>query len=173
MAVIRKQVRNGGRVTLTHREDTRWCRTIPEAGKLILQATAMGEGGEIFVLDMGESVNISYLAEQMIRLSGHEPGTDINIVYTGLRPGEKLAEELFRDDENLEATNHEKLRLANHVRSERREVLHTYQEFRAGVQACDDKAVRATLLSAIPELSGNENADQDGPTILNFKIKPK
>lgn len=171
--LFRKQIRNGGPVTVTHPEATRFFMTIPEACQLILQATAMGQGGEIFVLDMGESVNISYLAEQMIRLSGHEPGADINIVYTGLRPGEKLAEELFRDDENLESTTHEKLRLANHVRSERREVLLTYQAFKAGVQACDDKAVRATLLSAIPELSANESADQDGPTILNFKIKPK
>jgi FlaA1/EpsC-like NDP-sugar epimerase len=168
--LFRKQIRDGGPVTVTHPDATRFFMTIPEACQLILQATAMGEGGVIFVLDMGDSINITYLAEQMIRLSGHEPGNDINIVYTGLRPGEKLAEELFRDDESLEQTTHDKLRLANHIRSERREVLHTYQEFEAAVLACDEKAVKDTLLSAIPELS--QNLDEDGPTILNFKIKP-
>jgi FlaA1/EpsC-like NDP-sugar epimerase len=170
--LFRKQIRNGGPVTVTHPDATRFFMTIPEACQLILQATAMGQGGEVFVLDMGESINITYLAEQMIRLSGHEPGTDINIVYTGLRPGEKLAEELFRDDENLEQTAHDKLRLANHIRSERREVLYTYEQFKNGVLACDEKSVRATLRSAIPELPEYESNEQ-GPTILNFKIKPK
>lgn len=171
--LFKEQIRHGGPVTVTHPDATRYFMTIPEACQLILQATAMGEGGEIFVLDMGDSVNITYLAEQMIRLSGHEPGRDINIVYTGLRPGEKLAEELFRDDENLAPTTHQKLRLANHVRSERREVLTTYQEFKAAVMACDETKVREILLQAVPELS-QQSADQiDGPTILNFKIKPK
>ena len=85
--------------------------TIPEACQLILQASAIGEGGEIFVMDMGESINIAYLAEQMIRLSGHEPGLDIPIVFTGLRPGEKLHEELFHEDENLSPTRSDKLML--------------------------------------------------------------
>ncbi|MEM7468801.1 MAG: nucleoside-diphosphate sugar epimerase/dehydratase, partial [Pseudomonadota bacterium] len=171
--LFKQQIKNGGPLTVTHPDATRYFMTIPESCQLILQATAMGEGGEIFVLDMGESVNITYLAEQLIRLSGHEPGKDINIVYTGLRPGEKLAEELFRDDENLSSTEHNKLHLANHVRTERREVLTTYEEFKLSVADCDDARVRETLLLAIPELSQNGGQDQDGPTILNFRIKPK
>ena len=171
--LFKEQIRQGGPVTVTHPEATRYFMTIPEACQLILQATAMGEGGEIFVLDMGDSVNITYLAEQMIRLSGHEPGNDINIVYTGLRPGEKLAEELFRDDENLAPTKHHKLHLADHVRSERREVLTTYHQFKEAVTDCNETRVREILLRAIPELSQHAATRAEGPTILNFKINPK
>lgn len=111
--IFQRQVRSGGPVTVTHPGMTRYFMTIPEACQLIMQAAAMGQGGEIFVLDMGEPVNIRYLAEQMIRLSGREPGRDIEIVYTGLRPGEKLYEELFHDKEPLSQTTHEKILLAN------------------------------------------------------------
>jgi FlaA1/EpsC-like NDP-sugar epimerase len=83
--------------------------TIPEASQLILQAAAVGQGGEIFVLEMGQPVNITYLAEQMIRLSGRTPGREVSIVYTGLRPGEKLHEALFNADETILPTRHEKL----------------------------------------------------------------
>ena len=86
--------------------------TIPESVSLILQAGSMGKGGEIFVLDMGGAILIRNLAEQMIRLSGLEPGKDIEIIYTGLRPGEKLYEELLHDSEGLQSTEHQKLLLA-------------------------------------------------------------
>ena len=107
-----EQIRRGGPVTVTHPEITRYFMTISEACRLILQTTVMGRGGEIFVLDMGEPVRIYYLAEQMIRLSGRVPGEDIAIEITGLRPGEKLHEELFHSDENLSDTGHEKVLLA-------------------------------------------------------------
>lgn len=112
--LFRKQIAAGGPVTVTHREIERYFMTIPEACQLIMQASVIGKGGEIFVLDMGEAVKISFLAEQMIRLSGKEPGEDIEISYTGLRPGEKLYEELFHDSEQLESTEHEKILLARH-----------------------------------------------------------
>ncbi len=109
-----EQIKNGGPITVTHREITRYFMTIPEASQLILQASVMGDGGEIFVLDMGEPIKISYLAEQMIRLSGKVPGEDIDIVYTGLRPGEKLYEELFHEKEALQSTPHRKILLARY-----------------------------------------------------------
>ncbi len=111
--LFQKQIAAGGPVTVTHSEITRYFMTIPEAAQLILQAGTMGKGGEIFVLDMGEPVKISYLAEQLIRLSGKKPGEDIEIVYTGLRPGEKLYEELFHESEKLTGTTHPKILLAN------------------------------------------------------------
>jgi len=110
--LFREQIKAGGPVTVTHPDITRYFMTIPEACQLIMQAEAVGQGGEVFVLDMGEPVKIAYLAEQMIRLSGKVPGQDIAIEYVGLRPGEKLYEELFHEQEPLIDTGYEKLRLA-------------------------------------------------------------
>lgn len=107
--LFKKQLKQGGPLTVTHPDMERYFMTIPEASQLILQAMANGNGGEIFVLDMGAPIKISYLAEQIIRLAGKEPGKDIKIQYTGLRPGEKLFEELFHSSEQLIKTEHEKL----------------------------------------------------------------
>lgn len=111
--LFRQQLQAGGPLTVTHPDITRFFMTIPEASQLIMQAAFMGFGGEIFVLNMGESIKIRYLAEQMIRLAGKVPGEDIDIVYTGLRPGEKLYEELFHEHELLRPTSHVKILLAN------------------------------------------------------------
>ena len=110
--LFQKQIAGGGPVTVTDPDVTRYFMTIAEAAQLILQATSVGKGGEIFVLDMGEPINISYLAEQLILLSGKKPGEDIEIVYTGLRPGEKPYEELFHQSEELIETAHPKTLLA-------------------------------------------------------------
>lgn len=107
--LFRRQLQAGGPLTVTHPDIERYFMTIPEACQLILQAMVNGNGGEIFVLDMGEPIKIAYLAEQMIRLAGKQPGRDIQIEYTGLRPGEKLFEELFHESEKLNKTAHEKL----------------------------------------------------------------
>lgn len=110
--LFQKQIAAGGPVTVTHPEMVRFFMTIPEACQLIMQAAVIGKGGEIYVLDMGEPVNITYLAEQMIKLTGKQPKIDIEIVYTGLRPGEKLYEELFDAHESLAHTDHKKIFLA-------------------------------------------------------------
>lgn len=110
--LFRKQLLAGGPLTVTHPEITRFFMTIPEASQLIIQAANLGKGGEVFVLDMGEPIKISYLAEQLIKFSGMVLGKDINIEYTGLRAGEKLHEELFYSEEQLNFTSHPKIRQA-------------------------------------------------------------
>ncbi len=107
--IFQKQIAAGGPVTVTHPEMRRYFMTIPEAAQLVLQASSMGAGGEIFILDMGEPVRIVDLARQLIVLSGLRPDADIQLVYTGLRPGEKLTEELNLADERIVPTRHEKI----------------------------------------------------------------
>lgn len=110
--IFKKQLENGGPITVTHPEITRYFMTIPEACQLVIEAGVMGQGSEIFVFDMGEPVKIADLARKIIRLAGKEPDTDIKIVYTGLRPGEKLYEELLNNSENVVPTYHDKIMIA-------------------------------------------------------------
>ncbi|HZM01283.1 MAG TPA: polysaccharide biosynthesis protein, partial [Planctomycetota bacterium] len=107
--LFREQIGRGGPVTVTHPDMERFFMTIPEACRLVLEAAGRGAGGDVMVLDMGEPIKIVTLAEQMIRLSGFEPRVDIEIVFTGVRPGEKLSEELVHDGESLEPTGVDKL----------------------------------------------------------------
>ncbi len=107
-----EQIRQGGPVTVTHPDIKRFFMTIPEAVQLVLQSSLMGQGGDVFVLDMGEQIKVADLARNMIVLSGLVPGKDIEIAYTGLRPGEKLYEELFEDSERVEPTAHPKINRA-------------------------------------------------------------
>ncbi len=107
-----EQIRKGGPVTVTHPEIKRFFMTIPEAVQLVLQASVMGRGGEVFVLDMGEQIRVTDLARNMIVLAGLVPGKDIDIIFTGLRPGEKLYEELFEEREQVEPTAHPKIHRA-------------------------------------------------------------
>lgn len=109
LPLFRRQLEKGGPITVTHPEVTRYFMTIPEAAQLILQAGALGKGGEIFILKMGSPVKISQMAEELVRLSGKEPGRDVDIIFTGLREGEKLYEELITQGEDIIHTKHEKI----------------------------------------------------------------
>jgi FlaA1/EpsC-like NDP-sugar epimerase len=151
--LFKKQIQRGGPVTVTHVDITRYFMTIPEAASLILQAGAMGHGGEIFVLDMGQPVKILDLAENMIRLCGLEPEVDIDIEITGLRPGEKLHEELFYDKEALLGTGHPKLMLANCMPARWEYVKAEIDVLQKAVEHFDEPAVLQSIQRLVPEFT--------------------
>jgi len=160
--LFQKQIAQGGPVTVTHPEITRYFMTIPEAAQLILQAGTMGKGGEIFVLDMGEPVKISYLAEQLIRLSGKKPGEDIEIVYTGLRPGEKLYEELFHESEKLAGTTHPKILLANSRSMDFVQLEQVLDKLALACGADDERQIYGLLAELVPEHQSSLSNDASG-----------
>jgi FlaA1/EpsC-like NDP-sugar epimerase len=149
--LFREQIKMGGPVTVTHPDITRYFMTIPEACQLIMQAASVGKGGEVFVLNMGEPVKVGYLAEQMIRLSGKQPGVDISIDYIGLRPGEKMHEELFHDQERLAPTGHAKLLLAQSRPLDRRWLVKTLDDLAQACAAFDDDRIERCLRQLVPE----------------------
>ena len=132
--IFREQIKRGEAITVTDKEMTRYFMTIPEASQLVLQAGALGAGGEIFILDMGEPVKIVTLAEDMIRLSGLIPYEDIDIVFTGVRKGEKLFEELEITGENLDKTNHPKIfigKIAAYSNDDVERIVNSFRSCRA------------------------------------------
>jgi FlaA1/EpsC-like NDP-sugar epimerase len=150
------QIRNGGPVTVTHPEITRFFMTIPEASQLVLQAGSMGGGGEIFLLDMGEPVKILHLAEELIRLSGKRPYEDIDIEFTGLRPGEKLFEELLLDGEGIKGTHHEKICVAGSVVVNITELKGMIAELHNAARLMDLEEVFRLLELIVPEYTRYE-----------------
>ncbi len=149
--LFKQQIQMGGPVTVTHPNMTRYFMTIPEAVQLTLQAAAHGKSGEIYVLDMGEPVKIVDLARDMIRLSGLEPGVDIDIVYTGIRPGERLAEELLSFEEGVTATKHNKIFVANHQTTYDDETFDTALEKLFEAARAQDRAGIHAMLKTLVE----------------------
>ncbi|GIM48672.1 nucleoside-diphosphate sugar epimerase/dehydratase [Capnocytophaga stomatis] len=154
---FRKQIEKGGPVTITHPDIVRYFMTIPEACELVLQAGTMGKGGEIFVFDMGEPVKILNLATRMIKLSGYEPNVDIKIVYTGLRPGEKLYEELLSDDTRTLPTHHEKIMVSKDPTMAFEEIDALSNKISAAAKLGDKIEVVRILKEIVKEFKSNNS----------------
>jgi FlaA1/EpsC-like NDP-sugar epimerase len=155
--LFKKQLKSGGPLTITHPDVTRYFMTIPEASQLVLEAGMMGNGGEIFVFDMGKSVKIIDLAKNMIKLAGLELGKDINIVSKGLRPGEKLYEELLNDNENSMPTHHEKIMIGKVREYDFEEVNQKINELIALFETQDNDIIVAKMKELVPEFISNNS----------------
>lgn len=172
---FREQIRRGGPVTVTDPDVTRYFMTIPEACQLILQAMALGQQEAIFTLDMGEAVPIRLLAEQMIRLAGKTPGKDVSIVYTGLRPGEKLHETLFHSDENYRSTSHPKILQALPRELQPSDVLKALDSMRVEVSKYDENRLAELLTATVPEFRPQADYSKPGRrdyvTVVPFEAR--
>jgi len=160
--LFREQIAAGGPLTVTHPEARRFLMTIPEAVQLVIQAAAMGKGGEVFVLDMGEPVKIVDLAMDLIALSGLEPGKDIEIVYTGLRPGEKLCEELFREGERIQPTKYEHIFVVEPDTLDGARVREGIRELERLARKMDADGIRRNLQELVPEYRPADEVQEPG-----------
>ncbi len=152
--IFKKQIADGGPVTVTHPEMTRYFMTIPEASQLVLQAATMGKGGEIFLLDMGEPVKIVDLAKELITLSGFRPGEDIEIHFTGLRPGEKLFEELSIKGENMVPTDNPKIAVWKNIVMDRDQLRQKIDDLFNAADSLDRDEVLVKIKQLVPEYIG-------------------
>ncbi|MDQ3617647.1 MAG: polysaccharide biosynthesis protein [Pseudomonadota bacterium] len=172
--LFREQIRTGGPVTVTDPEVTRFFMTIPEACQLILQASAIGSQEAVYTLDMGEPVPIRLLAEQMIRLAGKQPGRDIAVIYTGLRPGEKLHETLFHADERYRPTCHPKILLAEPRNISVQAIETALRSMREACVRYDRDALATLLRSTVPDFQplGEQDAGQHATsTVVAFPAR--
>jgi len=149
--LFQRQIERGGPVTVTHAEATRYFMTIPEAVRLVLQAGAMGRAGEVFLLDMGEPVRVAELARQLIRLAGLREGDDVEIVYTGLRPGEKLHEELHSRAEQARMTRRERILTWDLAAEDAARLADEVAALERAAETGEPGAIRAALGRAVPE----------------------
>jgi FlaA1/EpsC-like NDP-sugar epimerase len=153
-----KQIADGGPITITHPDIIRYFMTIPEACQLVLEAGAMGNGGEIYIFDMGKPVKIIDLARKMIKLAGFIPDKDIKIKIVGLRPGEKLYEELLNDTSKTIPTHHNKIMIAEEIQDEY-EALHSEIKELIGIANCyDSDAIVAKMKKIVPEFKSMNSA---------------
>ncbi len=153
--IFKKQIAEGGPLTVTHPEMKRYFMTIPEASQLVLQAATMGKGGEIFVLDMGEPVKIVDLAKELITLSGFRPGEDIEIVFTGPRPGEKLFEELSIEGEDMQRTHHPKISIWKNIPMDREKLLSGIEDILRVAHTQDRALIVSKIRVLVPEYIGD------------------
>lgn len=160
---FKKQIANGGPVTVTHPEIKRYFMTIPEAVQLVLQAGAMARGGEIFVLDMGEPVKIVDLARTLIQLSGLEPDKDIKIEFTGLRPGEKLFEEINLSEEEVSKTENNKIFVLNQGKQNYIKITHQIETLRRHLKSSNIQAVFKTVHDMVPTYQFLPEQDENKP----------
>jgi len=165
--LFKKQIADGGPVTVTHKDITRYFMTIPEASQLVIQAGALGKGGEVFVLDMGEPVKIMELAEDLIALSGFTPYEDIDIDVIGLRPGEKLYEELLCDNEDNIATEHERI-FINNLEAVDQEFLNRHLN---KLEKLAENAAGSEIVSALVDLVDTYQPRRDNVKKIDFKKK--
>jgi FlaA1/EpsC-like NDP-sugar epimerase len=149
--LFRRQIESGGPITVTHPDVTRYFMTIPEACRLVLEAGAIGNGGEIFIFDMGKSVKIVDLAKKMVKLSGLELGKDIQIIFSGLRPGEKLYEELLNDSENTIPTHHPQILKAKVAQADFTELSAQINEIISAFDSQDNDKIVRLMKVIVPE----------------------
>jgi FlaA1/EpsC-like NDP-sugar epimerase len=169
--LFKEQIRKGGPVTVTDREVVRYFMTIPEASQLVMQAACIGKGGEIFVLDMGEPVRILSLAEELIRLSGLVPYKDIDITFTGLKPGEKLFEELLIDGEGIKPTAHRKIRVMAPVEIDLKKVAEDLSELFALARASNISGLLESLRTIVPEFAPRYHFEV-APPLAFQRVRP-
>jgi FlaA1/EpsC-like NDP-sugar epimerase len=158
---FREQIAKGGPVTVTHPDITRFFMTIPEACRLVMEAATMSSGNQIFVFDMGESVKIDDLARRMIQLAGFTPDVDIKVEYTGLRPGEKLYEEVLANTENTLPTNHSRIRIAKVREYDYEEAKSRVNELEQLSKIVDVSTMVRMMKQIVPEFISNNSRYQE------------